>query len=291
MKPQLLSTLVVPISMALAPLTASGAPDSKLRVEYQWFVGHPDPSNPDGTSVELAPGTVVFAGSDLAAKLGDLHSAASAAKEADRDRTIAELKRTYRLARVDVPASLASVELKVGEPFVLESPAKALETECTLVAFDEEQASFKVEIREGGSILAAPTVAIPVRRGGRALLGSRDGEDAPYLFLMIRVPRGPGALEFHGRAPRAIHRVNPIFPPAARKDGSEARVVLKCTIGRDGRVRDLVAVSGGPQVFVDAALDAVEQWRYEPALDAEGKPIEVKTTVTLNFSTTRRISK
>ena len=39
----------------------------------------------------------------------------------------------------------------------------------------------------------------------------------------------------------------------------------------------------GPAIFKDAALDAVRQWRYQPAT-LDGKPIEQETEITLKFS-------
>ena len=58
-------------------------------------------------------------------------------------------------------------------------------------------------------------------------------------------------------------------------------VVLDATITEDGRVRDLSVVRGNRTLAL-AAIDAVSQWRYQPTL-LNGKPVEVVTTVTVNF--------
>lgn len=48
-------------------------------------------------------------------------------------------------------------------------------------------------------------------------------------------------------------------------------------------VRDIRAVRSEPMGLTQAAMDAVKQWRYEPARTASGKPVEVHTTVTISF--------
>jgi protein TonB len=58
-------------------------------------------------------------------------------------------------------------------------------------------------------------------------------------------------------------------------------VVLHAIISRDGRINALEVVSGSP-FFVQAALDAVRQWRYRPTM-LNGEPVEVDTTITVIF--------
>ncbi|MGB7643454.1 MAG: TonB family protein, partial [Terriglobales bacterium] len=60
-----------------------------------------------------------------------------------------------------------------------------------------------------------------------------------------------------------IRRVPPIYPPQAKSLRMEGKVVLDATVTEDGSVRDLRVVQGQP-VFVEAAVDAVKQWRYKP---------------------------
>jgi len=46
-------------------------------------------------------------------------------------------------------------------------------------------------------------------------------------------------------------------------------------------------VVSGPDRFRDAAMEAVKQWRYKPYL-VEGEPVDVQTTIALNFSPSPR---
>jgi TonB family protein len=78
-----------------------------------------------------------------------------------------------------------------------------------------------------------------------------------------------------------VASVPPNYPEVARLAGIEGDVTLRVLIGEDGTVRDLRPVVG-PPVLSRAAMRAVEQWRYAPAL-VDGHPVEVVTTVTFAF--------
>jgi TonB family protein len=78
-----------------------------------------------------------------------------------------------------------------------------------------------------------------------------------------------------------LHRVEPGYPEAARQQRVQGAVVLDVRIGRDGTVQSVQMVSG-ESVLADAAIAAVKQWKFKPALRL-GQPVEMQTRVTLNF--------
>lgn len=78
-----------------------------------------------------------------------------------------------------------------------------------------------------------------------------------------------------------LKRVEPNYPPLAEKAHIRGLVQLEVLIGTDGRVRETRVISGHP-LLVQAALDAVKQWRYEP-LRWQDELVEVITTVELRF--------
>ncbi len=78
-----------------------------------------------------------------------------------------------------------------------------------------------------------------------------------------------------------IYRVEPAYPPLAKQARIQGVVVLTAIIGKDGNVQNLQLVSGHP-LLAPAAIEAVKQWRYKPFL-LNGQPVEVETTVTVNF--------
>jgi protein TonB len=85
----------------------------------------------------------------------------------------------------------------------------------------------------------------------------------------------------HVRAPRRIRNVLPTYPPNARNIGLQGDVLLDCTIGVDGVVRD-VRILSGHQVFHHAAREAVLRWVYTPTM-LGGQPVSVLLTVTVHF--------
>jgi TonB family protein len=80
---------------------------------------------------------------------------------------------------------------------------------------------------------------------------------------------------------RLVQSVLPVYPDVAKQAGIEGSVRLRAYIGKDGAVENLKVVSG-PPALVDAAAEAVRQWRYQPTL-VDGKPVNVTTTVTVDF--------
>ena len=77
------------------------------------------------------------------------------------------------------------------------------------------------------------------------------------------------------------HKIEPIYPEAARLAKVQGIVVLDAVIGADGTVIDLRAVSG-PDELTSAALDAVKWWRFQPYL-INGQAVQVKTRLAVDF--------
>ena len=78
-----------------------------------------------------------------------------------------------------------------------------------------------------------------------------------------------------------VYRLEPTYPPLARRARIQGVVVLTAIIDKDGNIQNLQLVSGHP-MLAPAAIDAVKQWRYKPVL-LNGQPVEVETTVAVTF--------
>ena len=74
----------------------------------------------------------------------------------------------------------------------------------------------------------------------------------------------------------------PAYPLTARAAGIEGSVTVHCVVGKDGKVRD-VRVVKGPVELRQAAVDAVSKCTYHP-YTRFGRPVDVDTTVTVNFN-------
>jgi periplasmic protein TonB len=58
-------------------------------------------------------------------------------------------------------------------------------------------------------------------------------------------------------------------------------VRIDALIDANGRVSTMKAVSG-PTLLHQAAMDALRQWKYQPAM-LDGKPVAMHLTVTIQF--------
>jgi protein TonB len=79
-----------------------------------------------------------------------------------------------------------------------------------------------------------------------------------------------------------LRRVSPVYPDFARRSGITGSVVLSGTVTTDGLVKHIKVISGNA-MLADAAVRAVNQWRYSPFI-YNGKPVETETRIVLNFN-------
>ena len=78
-----------------------------------------------------------------------------------------------------------------------------------------------------------------------------------------------------------VARIEPRYPALARQARIQGTVLLHAYISADGRITGLEALSG-PPLLVQAAVDAVRQWRYRPTY-LSGEAVEVETSITVIF--------
>ena len=87
------------------------------------------------------------------------------------------------------------------------------------------------------------------------------------------------------QAAKLISSPSPVYPLPARAARIEGTVRLRAIVSRSGTIKDLQVLSGSPWL-VNAALNAVQRWRYQPTL-LNGEPVEVDTIVEIKFSLVR----
>ena len=96
------------------------------------------------------------------------------------------------------------------------------------------------------------------------------------IKVPIRIDLDPAEATKH-----LIDHVDPEYPDQAKSARIQGTVSLLITIGKDGSVTDIKEISGPPEL-VPAAIAAVKQWRYRPAL-FRGQPQEASTVVDIPF--------
>jgi TonB family protein len=80
---------------------------------------------------------------------------------------------------------------------------------------------------------------------------------------------------------RLLKSVPPVYPPFARTSHVAGDVKLDALIDVNGNVMELKVVSG-PPILRQPAMDAVRQWKYEPAR-LNGQPVVLHLDVTVRF--------
>jgi TonB family protein len=83
-------------------------------------------------------------------------------------------------------------------------------------------------------------------------------------------------------APQAISAPDPDYTEEARKAKKQGTCVLWLIVDSAGRPRDLKVVRGLGFGLDAKALEAVRQWRFQPALK-DGKPVDVQISVEVEF--------
>jgi protein TonB len=85
--------------------------------------------------------------------------------------------------------------------------------------------------------------------------------------------------------PRILQKVEPRYPESVRRDGVEGSVTVKMEIMENGKPSNVWVVgSSGRNELDEAAVKAVERWRFVPARDSvNGQPVVCITTVEVKF--------
>jgi TonB family protein len=258
------------VAMASCPFAAMAAekPEGVFTL-FRVLVGHSRASEGGAADVLVIPGPFVFVG-----------------RSPEQDarnvlQLIDSLKTSYGLAEVTLSGTSFG-QLTSGKEVEVPVPGSGLRVGVTLLDFDATKAAYAVKLTKAGE--PSSEAKVVVMRNERGLIGTRDGPEAPYVFLGIEPVRYP-KLDVQAPAvmPKLIHQVQPVYPPEARKAGIDGVVLLEATIGTDGTVQGLRPFRSEPMGLTEAAEAAVRQWRYEPARNAAGKPVAVGYTVTVSF--------
>jgi protein TonB len=132
---------------------------------------------------------------------------------------------------------------------------------------------------DASSRLGSPGVGVEQSVDASAPLGVMPGATLPALAPQ---PQQPIRLHAGIVPPRKIVDVKLVYPALALASRQEGIVILETIIDARGSVETVHVLRGYP-LLDQAAVDAVKQWRFTPAL-LNGEPVPVVMTVTVNFS-------
>lgn len=213
--------------------------------------------------------------------------AAAAAEEA-RERRIFRAAVTgavvFHLLLALVPLSKAAA---VAEPEVEKARIVVVQTP----RFKPPVIPLEPEIRERKPVIVpvpdpTPDAPEPIRE----LEVAAPEIEPPDFGLVGEVPAPPpvpddGPIEIGGPVTRPVpvYTPQPIYPEIARRARIQGVVLLRTILDKSGQVTDVKVIKDLPFGLADAAVTAVERWRYRPAT-LKGEPVAVYLEVTVNFT-------
>ena len=142
-----------------------------------------------------------------------------------------------------------------------------------------------------GSPTSAPLPAAPPSNGTGSGGGIGSGSGGG-----VGVGHGPGVGQGSGggigggvfkvgggiSAPQAVSTPDPEYTEEARRAKTQGTCILWLIVDAEGRPRDIRIVRGLGFGLDAKAIEAVKQWRFEPALK-DGKPVNVQISVEVGF--------
>jgi periplasmic protein TonB len=155
---------------------------------------------------------------------------------------------------------------------------------ATIITPDFSQPRTSASVMRATSVQdsAPPTIGTS---GPTMLPGPPGGVGNDVGFVLLPKPAPPAVRTIRRsesiQESQLISRVIPAYPQIARVARISGTVELLVLVGRDGRVLSVEVLSGSP-LLAAAAKQAVEEWRYRPAI-LDGQAVEVEARVTVNF--------
>ncbi len=114
-----------------------------------------------------------------------------------------------------------------------------------------------------------------------AALSPSAGARDPSLSANASLPPASSVQAANIEPAELISRRDPVYPMIAKSTRISGSVEIHFKISADGKVFD-AAVIQGPPVLAQAALQAVQEWRYRPAR-RNGIPVESEATMAFDF--------
>lgn len=84
-------------------------------------------------------------------------------------------------------------------------------------------------------------------------------------------------------APRCAYCPNPNYSEEARASRLQGAVILRVVVSATGQVANVVVLSGPGHGLDQKALEAVQGWRFTPAVGPDGKPVACMVNIQVTF--------
>ncbi len=113
------------------------------------------------------------------------------------------------------------------------------------------------------------------------IIGGMPSTMSKAIAPQQAAPKKPIRVGGRIKPPRQIAKTAPAYPVLARQARVQGEVVLDAVIDTEGKVINVSVVSGHP-LLIEAAINCVRQWKYEPTYLNE-EPIAVQLIVKVSF--------
>ena len=231
-------------------------------------------SSPAASAAQsLAPRETV---EEEAARLSQAAGASTPVKETPAvERDVPKSDASSRVETVSAPAAAHAASAKLpAEPAKKHVPLTSLKMSAPIEAKTRSSSAppvlDAVSTEPGAAVPAGISTALP------AMLQGDQAPAPPPPQIETRVVEG-GKIT----PPRAISTSSPQYPAIARQAHISGDVVVDAQVDVNGRVVSAQAVDG-PSALRQAAVDAVRQWKYAPAM-LDGVPTAAHIMVTVKF--------
>jgi len=149
-------------------------------------------------------------------------------------------------------------------------------------------------ITSHGSADGRTLTALPVGDVLAALESKNPLAPAPQAAAPGSVPRAVGIQSTSSDAEtpadkpvtsvQLLNQPRPNFTDAARLNKTQGNVLVKVLFGKDGRVKQAKVVRGLADGLNEMAIKAVYQFKFRPAVNAAGNPVDQWKTVNVAFT-------
>lgn len=190
-------------------------------------------------------------------------------------KTLKDMERRYRLAKSDFEAvgdheGIGDAEFRLGR---LE-----LEARRNFAASRHFERAVKAYLR--ANVPTGSEVLIRTRTF-LSIAYSRQGKEDLATEQLVLISKHH--VETENTNVQPVYRTNPKYPRYAADRGIEGWVHMEFIVTIQGKIEDIKVLDSDPRdVFDQAAMDAVAQWRYIPGR-FEGKLAAFKTEVVVTF--------
>lgn len=180
-----------------------------------------------------------------------------------------------------VPASSVAATRTAAPAIVPAQDARSVVSPANQVAEDRKELSIA---RTAEEKLSSPAPKLSENPASAA--GSIEIIPDPYPSIHVpteskaRLSRPGTSLQIG----RLVSKAEPVYPAEALRQRIAGTVKVHLVIGANGTVAKAEPLSG-PALLEEAALRAVQQWRYEPTM-LGGEAIEVEEDITVAFRIT-----